>query len=201
MNKLTNVIMFIFGAGVGSAATWYFLKSKYEAISNEERNSYKEYYEKKVAELTPEPEEQPNTPDPETFEKLRNKPDISEYTKQYVNYSDVKTAQSEPDPEEEEKESYSEKPYVITPEEFGEDDEYKTISLLYFADEVLTDDDYAIIENVDDVVGRESLKTFGKYEDDAVYVRNDRLKCEYEILLDERHFEDIKLARMRNGLD
>lgn len=198
MNKLTNVIMFIFGAGVGSAATWYFLKSKYEAISNEERDSYKEYYEKKVAELTPEPEEQPNTPDPETFEKLRNKPDISEYTKQYVNYSDVKTASSEP---EEEKESYSEKPYVITPEEFGEDDEYKTISLLYFADEVLTDDDYAIIENVDDVVGRESLKTFGKYEDDAVYVRNDRLKCEYEILLDERHFEDIKLARMRNGLD
>ena len=198
MNRLTNVIMFIFGAGVGSAATWYFLKSKYEAISNEERDSYKEYYEKKVAELTPEPEEQPNTPDPETFEKLRNKPDISEYTKQYVNYSDVKTASSEP---EEEKESYSEKPYVITPEEFGEDDEYKTISLLYFADEVLTDDDYAIIENVDDVVGRESLKTFGKYEDDAVYVRNDRLKCEYEILLDERHFEDIKLARMRNGLD
>lgn len=198
MNKLTNVIMFIFGAGVGSAATWYFLKSKYEAISNEERDSYKEYYEKKVAELTPEPEEQPNTPDPETFEKLRNKPDISEYTKQYVNYSDVKTASSEP---EEEKESYSEKPYVITPEEFGEDDEYKTISLLYFADEVLTDDDYAIIENVDDVVGRESLKTFGKYEDDAVYVRNDRLKCEYEVLLDERHFEDIKLARMRNGLD
>ena len=198
MNRLTNVIMFIFGAGVGSAATWYFLKSKYEAISNEERDSYKEYYEKKVAELTPEPEEQPNTPDPETFEKLRNKPDISEYTKQYVNYSDVKTASSEP---EEKKESYSEKPYVITPEEFGEDDEYKTISLLYFADEVLTDDDYAIIENVDDVVGRESLKTFGKYEDDAVYVRNDRLKCEYEILLDERHFEDIKLARMRNGLD
>ena len=198
MNKLTNVIMFIFGAGVGSAATWYFLKSKYEAISNEERDSYKEYYEKKVAELTPEPEEQPNTPDPETFEKLRNKPDISEYTKQYVNYSDVKTASSEP---EEEKESYSEKPYVITPEEFGEDDEYKTISLLYFADEVLTDDDYSIIENVEETVGKDSLKTFGRYEDDSVYVRNDRLKCDYEILKDERRFEDIKLARMRNGLD
>ncbi len=198
MNRLTNVIVFIFGAGVGSAATWYFLKSKYEAISNEERDSYKEYYEKKLAELNPKTEEEPETkPD---LEKLRNKPDISEYTKQYINYSDVKAEEPQPEPEEEE-ESYSEKPYVIPPEEVGEDDEYKVISLLYFADEVLTDDDYSIIENVDDIVGRDSLKTFGKYEDDSVYVRNDRLKCEYEILRDERCFEDIKLARMRNGLD
>lgn len=204
MSRLTNAIAFIFGAGVGSAATWYFLKSKYEAISNEERESYKEYYEKKVAELTPEPEEESQQPDEAALKKLRNKDDISKYVekiKPYTNYSDIKPEESSTVAAPEEEESYSERPYVIPPEEFDELEGYTTISLLYFADEVLTDDDYSIIENVDDIVGKDSLGTFGRYEDDSVYVRNDRLKCDYEILKDERRFEDIRVARLRNGLD
>ena len=40
----------------------------------------------------------------------------------------------------------------------------------------------------DDVVGMESLTHFGEYEDDSVFVRNDRLKCDYEILMDERTY-------------
>ncbi len=202
MNRLTNVITFIFGVCVGSAATWYFLKQKNEAILEEEKESYKKYYEKKVAELNSEPEtvsdSDPQQPDEATLKRLRNKDDISKYVKnikQYTNYSDIPTV------EEPEEESYSEIPYVIPPEEFDEIEGYNTIGLSYFADEVLTDDDYSIIENVEDIVGKDSLKTFGRYEDDSVYVRNDRLKCDYEILKDERRFEDIKLARLRNGLD
>jgi hypothetical protein len=205
MNKLSTAVAFIFGAGIGSAATWYFLKSKYETISNEEKESYKNYYEKKLAELNSESKEESQQPDEATLKRLRNKDDISKYVekiKPYTNYSDISTTE-EPStvaaPEEEE--SYSERPYVIPPEEFDELEGYNTISLLYFADEVLTDDDYSIIENVEETVGKDSLKTFGRYEDDSVYVRNDRLKCDYEILKDERRFEDIKLARMRNGLD
>jgi hypothetical protein len=44
---------------------------------------------------------------------------------------------------------------------------------------------------VDDVVGFESLNRFGEYEDDSVFVRNDRLKCDYEILLDRRKYSDV----------
>ena len=204
MNKLNTVIVFIFGAGIGSAATWYFLKSKYEAISNEEKESYKNYYEKKLAELNSEPEAESQQPDEATLKKLRNKDDISKYVekiKPYTNYSDIKTEEFSTVAAPEEEGPYLENPYVISPEEFDELEGYNTISLLYFSDEVLTDDDYSIIENVEETVGKDSLKTFGRYEDDSVYVRNDRLKCDYEILKDERRFEDIKLARMRNGLD
>ena len=37
-------------------------------------------------------------------------------------------------------EAFVEKPYVISPEEFGEVEEYEKISLTYYADEVLADE-------------------------------------------------------------
>lgn len=92
------------------------------------------------------------------------------------------------------------RPYVISPDEFGELDDYDLISLTYYADEVLADDIDEIVEDVDDVVGLDSLTHFGEYEPDSVFVRNDRLKADYEILLDERTYpEAIQGAVMING--
>ena len=82
-------------------------------------------------------------------------------------------------------------PYVISPEEFGDIEEYDTISLTYYADQVLTDDCDEVIGNVDDIVGIDSLDHFGEYEDDSVFVRNDRLRTDYEILQDTRNYFDI----------
>ena len=83
------------------------------------------------------------------------------------------------------------KPYVISPEEFGEFEDYERISLSYYADQILADEDDEKVEDVDNVVGLESLAHFGEYEDDSVFVRNDRLKCDYEILLDQRTYSDV----------
>ena len=35
-SSLSNLIMFTAGAAIGSVATWYFVKSKYEQIAQEE---------------------------------------------------------------------------------------------------------------------------------------------------------------------
>ena len=83
------------------------------------------------------------------------------------------------------------RPYVITPDEFGEIYEYDTISLRYYADKVLTDEDDVVITNVDEIIGEDSLTHFGEYEDDSVFVRNDEMKADYEILLDLRKYYDI----------
>lgn len=83
------------------------------------------------------------------------------------------------------------KPYVISPEEFSDIWEYDTISLTYYADNVLTDDEDEVMEDIEGTVGADSLERFGEYEDDAVYVRNDRLKCYYEILKDLRNYSDV----------
>lgn len=93
--------------------------------------------------------------------------------------------------EREEEDDMEDKPYVITPEEFGEG-EYETESLIYYDDDVLTYENGKIIDNVDEIVGIGSLYTFGQYEDDSVFVRNDKLKRDFEILADERNYYDIK---------
>ena len=81
-------------------------------------------------------------------------------------------------------------PYVITPEEFDEEG-YETISLTYYADGVLTDEQDFPIEDVEDTVGNDALNSFGEYEDDSVYVRDDDKGIDYEILLDVRKYSDL----------
>ncbi len=162
LNKL-----FIFAVGItaGSAVTYIALKEKYEILAQEEIASVKETFRENLSKIKE--QEKMNT-DYETI--IHN----------YISNNDEK----------EEKDS-TDKPYVISPDEFGEFEEYEIITLTYYSDDILTDDCDEPVENIDEVVGLEALTHFGEYEDDAVYVRNDRLKCDYEILRDDRqHFEE-----------
>lgn len=59
------------------------------------------------------------------------------------------------------------------------------------ADGVLLDDMNEIVDDIEETVGEDSLEHFGEYEDDSVYVRNDAKKCDYEILLDQRNYQEI----------
>lgn len=71
---------------------------------------------------------------------------------------------------------------VISPRELNDSD-YETITLKYYDDDILTDDRDEIIEDPTGIVGDDFKKHFGEYEDDCVYVRNDNLDIDYEILL------------------
>ena len=64
--------------------------------------------------------------------------------------------------------------------------------MVYYAgDEVLADEEDETVDNVDDIVGADFANHFGEYEDDSVFIRNDRMKCDYEILKDYRSFADV----------
>ena len=80
--------------------------------------------------------------------------------------------------------------YVISPDEFAILDDYKIVGLTYFADKKLVDDSGNIVD-IDSTVGLGSLSSFGEYADDAVYVRNDVLQTDYEILLDAREYLEV----------
>jgi hypothetical protein len=80
---------------------------------------------------------------------------------------------------------------VIPPSEFDTEDDYEVYSLTYYADGVLADEQNNPIENVDDMVGRDSLTHFGEYEEDAVHVRNEAMMCDFEILRDLRRYADV----------
>lgn len=202
MNK-SAIFTFIAGAALGSGATWYFMKKQCNQRIQEEVDSVKAVFTVPKVPVY----EGPNDSDEEKkmeekHSAIEDKPDVVEYARKlsqsgYTNYS--KPDISEEEDEEEEilpppadvNNDPQDKPYVISPDEFGEFDDYGTISLTYYADGILTDDADEPIEDVEGVVGAESLNHFGDYEDDSVFVRNDRLKSDYEILLDQRRYSDV----------
>ena len=191
---LNKIIIFITGAALGSVVTWKVLQKRYNERINEEMTEFKkaqrdesmEKLEQMHADLMEEKEEV--EAHEATLKVDENGPAL---TKPIENWET--TSKHYRGILEDEGYSYDDDcqaPYVIPPEEFGNDDEYDLISLNYYEDGVLADDWDDVIEDVDRVVGKDSLTHFGEYEDDSVYVRNDRLKCEYEILLRVGKFED-----------
>lgn len=190
-NTLKNTFIFCFGAGVGSLVTWKLLHARYEQMVREDIASIKEAFSKRKSNLETKIDNNKKEPDSEDLpfefgEKLNHQ----EYCRKiqdggYINYSDMSKNKKDED-------EVMTKPYVIAPEEFGENHDYQQISLTYYSDGVLTDEDNDPVENVEETVGRDSLNHFGEYEDDSVFVRNDVLKAEYEILLDQRKYEDVR---------
>jgi hypothetical protein len=185
-NKAITFLMFVFGAAIGSVVTLQIVRKKYEQIAQEEIDSVKEVFSKRETTVATELND---TNVRVKAEQAKEKPGVVEYAAKlqrhwYTNYSngDIQPVEQDKPPEI--------KPYVISPEEFGELD-YDKIGLSYYADQILADENDELIEDVDGVVGFESLSHFGEYEDDSVFVRNDRLKCDYEILLDQRKYSEI----------
>lgn len=183
MNKtLINVAIFAVGALVGSAASMQYFKNKYETQYREEINEVK-------AVLRKEKKQQKEEFDKAIKEKDQEIKDIDNAVSKkvathiidYCGYS--KKEKEDTETAEVKEERKVNEPYVITPDEFGEIDDYETRSLLYWADEYITTNDYGheLITDLEDRVGYDCLNHFGEYEEDTVWVRNDFLKEDYEI--------------------
>lgn len=90
------------------------------------------------------------------------------------------------DLDEEMKYRTEDKPYIITHDEyFAGEKNYDTQSLVYYSvDDTLCDEHDKPLENTDALVGDDHLARFGSGSKDKniVYVRNDRLETEYEII-------------------
>lgn len=199
-NTVKTVFIFVLGAATGSVVTWKLLKTKYEQIAQEEIDSVKAVYSKQNGDTSSDDIDDVDDDTESTFVGKSSlahpsnveKPAISEYISKlkegnYISYSDMSNKK---EPEEQTKEAYCE-PFVIPPEEFGEIEEYELHSLKYYSDGVLADDDDERIEDVAAVVGTGSLDTFGDFEDDAVHVRNHRLKSDFEILKVKREYSEV----------
>ena len=199
--KYSHFISFAVGASIGSFVTWYYVNEKYKKIAQEEIDSVKHVF----ATLNSEKEEGDSDIQQSATGRGRrattavyeDKPELNEYMKtvmknKYTDYSRSSSDEDITDSDDEETEEPEFKdPYVISPDEYGEAFGYSTISLSYTSDKKVIDENYEIVENVDEIIGLESLNHFGDYEDDSVFVRNERLKVDYEILLDQRTYPDI----------
>lgn len=177
MSKVSVFIAFVAGAAVGVGCTHTYFKKKYADISQDEINSVKEslsnMYEKRAAIASEKPDIQ------EIVANHRKEKEAAKKEMADILANSGYVATDEP-----------EKIYVISPQEFGEISEYEKISLMYYADGVVTDDEREIIDDWADLIGPNFMAHFGEYEDDSVFVRNTVLKADYEILKDLSPFHD-----------
>lgn len=188
MNKgFICIVSFAVGAIGGSIATWKLLKTKYEQFAREEVEEVREYYANKYEGTTSTEQEKPNTEvESITTDDLNMSSDVR------TEYSSIASVYSSDNEEGGDKPMSRNKPYVISPAEFGEMENYETITLVYYNDGILADNDGNIIEDIESCIGYEALNHFGEYEDDSVHVRNEDAMTDYEVLLDETDYADLE---------
>lgn len=174
---LSKVFICAAGAAIGSAVTWKLVKAKYEKIAQEEIESVRAVYES-----------EPSGPKSNSDEEEdSNEDDLAKYG-HLVEESGYANSYNENEEKEDDEEMT--KPYVIPPEEFDEIG-YETVTLYCYADGVVTTTDDEVIENVDELIGEDSLTHFGEFEEDSVYVRNDNIGTDFEILRDNGRFSEV----------
>lgn len=189
--KLSHVIAFVVGAAVGYFAANYLLKDKYEKRFQQEVSSTIEAFKNNKNEEYKKDDEV-NLKD----EKLKAvsddivAADIKEYAKNIgkLNYSEVKD--EKPSEEGEDNIDHT-KPYVITEEEVDAYMNYSITQWNYYADGVLTDENNEVVEDVSTTIGKEAFEHLKTTSESAIYVRNDLLELDYEILKNEMTYAEL----------
>lgn len=178
MNKsmINSVLTFVIGAGVGAVTSIFIVKKHYEEVSKQEIESVKEVYAKKK-------EMDEHDVDRKVAEKLIE-------NNYYATESDERVEKPAAGADTEDTDE-NENIHIIPGHEFGATDNI-TITLWYWTDGTVTNDNKKIIGNVEDCIGDDFMAHFGDDENDpdAVYVRNDVQKIDYEILKEYRGFSD-----------
>lgn len=183
-DNFSKVFIFVAGAAIGSVVTLKFLEEKYKRIADEEIESVKETFKKALEKEVDEDENVEETPvKVATVSHTPDKPNIIDYA--------AMTRDMGYDTETDKENVEDDSPRVIIPDDFGMNEDYDNVSLLYHVDGYLTNERNVLVDDIENTVGFECLNTFGEYEDDAVYVRNDKLKTDYEILKVDSNYSDF----------
>lgn len=217
---MKNALIFLGGAAVGGlAATLYYkrimviLEEDYKRITNEEINKFlngeyddeiRETIETRLDEIHYNKINDKIKDSLTTIANKKNIVDYTDYTGEVVSLSDegknlidiekCQVISEENGYVEAEEETYKEEqvaPYIITPDEYGDDDEYTTRTLTAFTDKVVLDEDNCIVDI--NYFGKDIIKTLyaKKNIDTSIFVRDDNEKVDYEIIKEKISFEEF----------
>ena len=186
---MKGLLIFAAGLAVGAVAGAVIVKNKVLADAKAEVEEVRKYYRESRG-VVEEVEEKEEVKEVEKKEyelkdiQVKDEPktgltNYNQITKMYMSKDEFQSPMYDD-------------PFVIDPSEFGENPEYDTETLTYFADGVLVDDVDDVIDEPDIVVGLENLKIFEEFGATTVYVRNDIYKTDYEIIRDDWNYSDLK---------
>lgn len=182
-NTVKTIGVYILGAVSGGSIAAVICKKKYEKMYREQYEaavkSVKETYSASSSKIEEDASSVEDIADKNPDNSLRR--ELAALTEKYRTGSDFEVANPLRVPE-------KQKPYILEPDQFGDEPDYEQISLVYYADGKLADEDDDLVENIPFILGSEWQERFDKYDEDVVYVRNDARRCDYEISRDYREY-------------
>lgn len=179
MNKLGFFIAGAVGLITGAVGGYFVTRKKYENIIDEEIAEVKEEYKARKEEMAKDAEaskEETTTEEAKEAEKtvVEPKPDISKVAKKIIK-----------------KEAPATKAYIITPDSFGEEEDYSRICMTYYeGDDILANEEGEPIDDPEELFGFNPIPNLGEYEPDSIHLQDDTIKCYYEILRDVGYYTD-----------
>lgn len=185
MSNLKGLLIFAAGALAGAFAGARIAKKHYEELAQEEIEEVRSYYKNKEKEETNAIEEP---------EKIEEKSIEVEEKKEYdtiIKHGNYMTMEEDKENEDDELYGSDDEPYIIDPSEFGNYGHYATQTCTYFADGVLVDDVDEVIEDPETLVGNYHVDIFRDFDATSVYVRNDWMKMDFEIIRDDWFWSDF----------
>lgn len=191
---MKNALIFLGGAAVGGlAATLYFkrkmviLEEDYQRIANDEINKYIEDFDLSVKKAD---KIEIGYPHGDKDIQIISDIDIDNDEEEYVEIVKKYNSQEENTSDEDEEDEQI-APYIITPDEYGDDDEYTTRTLTAFTDKAILDEDNCLFDT--NYFGKDIMKTLYSKEnaDSSIFVRDDNEKVDYEIIKEKISFEDF----------
>lgn len=194
-----KLLIFAAGVGVGVFGSYFYFEKKFQKEISEKKALDEErakWAEERKESVDEEPTDIPEEEEEEVVPrkaKVTQKPlkDLAKDTMEEIiqenGYSSPATQENKTDPDEIE---------IIAPEEFGNQG-YSEIELTYYADGTLADDEDDPMDSAEiiEMVGPYAISNIGKFVDDAVHVRNNAKQIDFEILRDERNYEDVVRPR------
>lgn len=203
---LKHLIIFITGGAIGAVVTYKIVSQKDYDKKEQEiaeiRSFYNNEFKAQILKLKEAENAKNEAKIDENSEKIaENEPKYVENVKNIVKkhiepvISNMRNSENgfenvmnEPEP----KKKISADKSIISSTEFVDDEDYEKVTLYYFEDDDLfTDTDYNIRDNGIDIVGRENLDQVGLYEDDVLYVRNDSLYTDFEVIFQHNAYGEM----------
>lgn len=184
-----NMLYFIGGGMIGAGISYFLAKKHFEKVADAEIEAIRDLYAEKKNDAKEQEHEEPKLP---VIEKADVKivEDIAArqgYRKPYGSYFNGETS---------EKPKAKNRIRLISPDDFGEIEEYAQIIMEYYAkNDILAyassgprgDED--IVNNREEIIGTEALKNFGKYDENFIHVVNEERQTYYEIERIQEAFE------------
>lgn len=189
---MTNegIIGFVIGASIGSIVTYFVVRNKAQQQANDSVEVLRQHYlDKLKKEATERPVEAPRKPsessenDEPTTEKGKYEDTLREAGYRYSDLS--KPTQDKDDkPGSGPKNKENSMIHEISVDEFdADDDEYDKITITWYVCQHILADDEEHRMSTEHVGGDDMLKDFD--QTNTKYVRNEALKVDYEIVIDD----------------